>query len=118
MKTKYVIVLITVFLVTTAFIFEWRYSGDMRAHINSVNVDLESAQSQAAEAAGMIRSIQAITATTEVAREIMETRNHVHTLKDEVLAWKVKRSVEDSITVGDAMRDSIKMWPEIVGTLK
>ena len=115
MKTMYVIGLIAVVLFMTASLFEWRYSDDMEAHIMLVNTDLESARSQAAEASGMIRSIQAITATTEVAREIMETRDHVHTLKDEVLARKVKKSVEDSITVGDAMRDSIQKWPENVG---
>lgn len=35
-------------------------------------------------------------------------------LKDEVLAWKIKKAVEQSITVGDAIQNVIAKWPESI----
>ncbi len=53
-----------------------------------------------------------MTATSKVAGEIISTHDHVHTVKDEVLAWKIKKAVEQSVTVGDAIQMVIAKWPE------
>jgi len=55
-----------------------------------------------------------MSATTDVSRKIIETYEHVHTLKDEVLAWKIKRAVEQSVTVREAVQNVITQWPESI----
>ena len=111
MKRTYVVASVLVIAIT-AFGYEWRYSEDMQEHISSVNRDLESARLEENYASGLTGSIRAMTAATEVANEIMRTHDHVHTLKDEVLAWKIKKAVEQGGTVGGAIRMVIAQWPE------
>jgi hypothetical protein len=93
--------------------YEWRYSADMQEHIDTVNHDLEGARSDALYANGLIGSLQAMTAQTEVGGEIISTHEHVHTLKDEVLAWKIRRALDrEGMTVGGAIQTAISIWPE------
>jgi len=63
---------------------------------------------------GLIGSLQAMTAAVEVGGEIISTHDHVHTLKDQVLAWKVKKGIEQSVTVGAAIHNAIAQWPESI----
>ena len=51
-----------------------------------------------------------MTNEADVAGEIIETHNHVHTLKDEMLAMRIKKAVQNGGTVGGAMRSSIELW--------
>lgn len=111
MKRTYVVASVLV-IATAGFGYEWRYSEDMKEHISSVNRDLESARLQETYASGLIGSIHAMTAATEVANKIMRTHDHVHTLKDEVLARKIQKAVEQAGTVGGAIRMVISQWPE------
>ncbi len=94
-----------------AGVYEWRYSDDMQEHIDTVNRDLEGARSQATYSTGLIGSLQAMRAEADVAGEIIDTHEHVHTVKDQVLAWKIKKAVGDSTTVGAAMHSVIAAWP-------
>ena len=108
-------VILTVLVITiAAFGYEWRYSEDMQEHISSVNRDLESARLEATYSSGLIGSLQAMTAATNVAGEIIGTRDHVHTLKDELLAWKIKKAAEQGTTVGGALQMVIAKWPESI----
>ncbi|MEG9430721.1 hypothetical protein [Terriglobus sp. ADX1] len=50
----------------------------------------------------------------EVGTEIIETHDYVHTLKDEVLAWKIKKTVEENDTVGQATYAVIARWPKLI----
>src|SRR6185437_5021452 len=107
------------FLIVTALViamagfgYEWRYSDDMQEHISSVNRDLENARLSATYSSGLIGSIHVMTATANVAGEIIRTHDHVHTLKDELLAWKIKKAAGQGTTVGDAMQIVIAKWPE------
>jgi hypothetical protein len=114
MKAKLVVTSILLVVLVCAFGYEWRYSDDMQEHISSVNRDLQTASLEATHSTGLIGSIQAMTVASDVAGEIMSTHDHVHTLKDEVLAWKIKKAVEQSITVGDAIQTVIAKWPESI----
>lgn len=64
---------------------------------------LENARLSATYSSGLIGSIHAMTATANVAGEIIRTHDHVHTLKDELLAWKIKKAAGQGTTVGDAL---------------
>ncbi len=114
MKAKLVVALIVLAATGITYGFEWRYSDDMQEHIRSVNRDLESARLEATYSTGLMGSIQAMTAASEVGGEIISTHEHVHPLKDEFLAWKIKKAVEHSITVGDAIQNVIVSWPESI----
>lgn len=46
--------------------YEWQYSTDMQQHISKVNRDLDRARSDAIYATGLIDSLHAMTAQTEV----------------------------------------------------
>ena len=106
------IVSISVLLMLVAvFFYEWRYSDDMQDHINSVNRDLSAAREQELLATGLLGSLQAMTSGSEVAGQIISTHEHVHTVKDEVLAWKIKKAVQESITLRGAMQSAIAVWP-------
>lgn len=94
--------------------YEWRYSADMQEHIDTVNADLESVRLEALTSTGLLGSIQTMTDETKVATEIMETREHVHTLKDEMLARKIKEATEQGVTVGGAIQNVIAKWPESI----
>jgi hypothetical protein len=114
MKAKLVATLIALVAFGSAFGYEWRYSPDMQEHINSVNRDLQSAGQEARYSTGLFGSLQAMTSAADVGGEIASTHDHVHTLKDEVLAWKVKKAVEEGVTVGGAIENVIAKWPEII----
>jgi hypothetical protein len=115
MKTiSITLALLLVAAVASAFGYEWRYSADMQEHIRSVNRNLQTARLQATYATGLIGSIQAMTAGPDVGGEIMSTHDHVHTLKDQVLAWRIKKAIEQSVTVGDAIQNAIAKWPESI----
>ncbi len=113
MQRKPLLVVACVVVVVVS-IYESRYSGDMQEHIDHVNSDLENVRLQAALATGMIGSLQVMTEETRVAGEIFETHEHVHTLRDELLARKVKSAVEDGETVGGAVRTAIERWPDSI----
>jgi hypothetical protein len=115
-KMKKTVVTIVGFaaLFVGGFAYEWRYSDDMQEHIDSVNRDLENARLEASYSTGLLSSLQTMSSETDVAREIIETHEHVHTLKDEVLAWKLKTAIEQGITVGDAIQIALAKWPEVV----
>jgi hypothetical protein len=102
----------TVAILAATFASEWRYSDEMREHIELVNHDLDTARLQITMATGVIGSLEALTAETDVAREIMETPEHVHTIKDDVLARKIKKAAEQGVTVGGAIQNVIASWPE------
>jgi hypothetical protein len=106
--------LILVVAFVSAFGYEWRYSDDMQEHISSVNRDLQTARLEATYSTGLIGSLQAMTAASDVGGEIISTHDHVHTLKDQVLAWKIKKAIEPSVTVGDAIQNAIAKWPESI----
>lgn len=91
-------------------LLEWRYSDAMQAHIDRVNAELESAQTDSMFSSGLIASLNSMTESATVGREIMETPDYVHTLKEEVLALKVKKAIENSLTVGDAIGNTISFW--------
>lgn len=112
MKKKLIVTSIVLVTFIAALGYEWRYSDDMQEHISSVNRDLQTARLEATYSTGLIGSIQAMTAASDAAGEIINTHDHVHTLKDEVLAWKIKKAIEQSITVGDAIQTVIAKWPE------
>jgi hypothetical protein len=80
----------------SAFGYEWRYSDDMQEHISSVNRDLQTAKLE------------------DIGGEIISTHDHVHTLRDQVLAWKIKKAIEQSVTVGDAIQNALAKWPESI----
>jgi hypothetical protein len=111
MRSKLAWTFIIASTVVAASVYEWRYSDDMQDHIDLVNRDLESARLEATFARGLIGSLQTMTAESEVAREIMETNEHVHTVKDEVLARRVKDAAEQGVTVGGAIQNVIARWP-------
>jgi hypothetical protein len=114
MNKKIVIPLAVVAVMGIAFAFEMRYSGDMQEHIDSVNRDLEQVRLEASYSNGLMGSLQTMKDEADVAREIMETRDHVHTLKDQVLASKIKEAAEDGATVGGAIQSVIAKWPDSV----
>lgn len=91
-------------------LYEWRYSDPMQAHIDEVNADLEAARTDAMFSSGLVSTLNSMTEMTTVSQEIMETQNYVHTLKDEVLALKVKKAVQNSVTVGNAIGNTISFW--------
>ena len=114
MKNIYRITLAIVLIVAFvfAFAYEWRYSDDMQEHISSVNRELQTTGLEAQYSTGLIGSLQAMTASADVGGEIANTHDHVHTLKDQVLAWKIKKAIGQSATVGDAIQNVIAKWPE------
>ena len=112
MKRTLVVSTIVLLVLLGAFAYEWRYSDDMEEHIRRVNRDLDAARLQETYSSGLIGSIQAMTAATDVAGEIISTHEHVHTLKDEALAKKIKKSLERSVTVGDAIQAALAEWPK------
>jgi|GEM_PF-5319206 len=114
MKKKLTATLIILAVSVAALGFEWRYSDDMQQHIDTVNRDIESARLDAVSSTGVMGSLQAMTDEADVAREIMETRDHVHTLKDQVLASQIKKAAEDAVTVGGAIQAVIAKWPESI----
>ena len=111
MKKKLVVSSIVLVTLIAAFTCEWRYSDDMQEHISSVNRDLQAASLEAAYSPGLIGSLQSMTGAVDVAGEIISTHEHVHTLKDEALAWKITKAVEQGSTVGDAIQNVIAIWP-------
>jgi hypothetical protein len=82
----------------------------MQEHIASVNTDLAHAQIASMYNTGLTGMLQSMTNEADVAGEIIETHNHVHTLKDEMLAMRIKKAVQNGGTVGGAMRSSIELW--------
>ena len=110
-KVKQVVVAIFIVIVACFLLFEWSYSDDMKLHIALVNHKLEALRLQTNHPGGAVDSVRTMSAVADAGEEIMSTHDHVHTLKDEVLAWKIKRAVEKSITVGDANQDAIAKWP-------
>jgi hypothetical protein len=112
MKAKFVVTSIALVAFVSAYGYEWRYSDDMQEHINSVNRDLQTSRLEATTSTGLLGSLQAMTAAADVGAEIASTHDHVHTLKDEVLAWKIKKAVEEGGTVGGAIQNVIAKWPE------
>lgn len=92
---------------------EWRYSDDMQEHIKTVNAELARAQMEAEFSAGLIGSLHSLTEEANVAAEIATTHEHVHTLKDEILAMRVKKAAENGVTVGGAMRSLIVYWRSV-----
>jgi hypothetical protein len=114
MKKKLVVSSVVLVTLIAAFAYEWRYSDDMQEHISSVNRELQAASLEALSSTGMLGSLQSMTAEADVAGEIISTHEHVHTLKDEALAWKIKKSVEQGSTVGDAIQIVIAKWPESI----
>jgi len=114
MKKKLAVWALIVAAVSAAvYVTEWRYSDDMRRHINTVNTELQSTQAQAT-ATGLVASLESMTATADVGGEIISTHDHVHTLKDAYLAWKIKRAIQQSANVGAAIRNAIESWQENV----
>lgn len=114
MKKKLVVSSIVLVILIAAFAYEWRYSDDMQEHINSVNRELQAASLEATYSTGLIGSLQSMTTAADVASEIISTQEHVHTLKDAALAWKIKKAVKQSTTVGDAIQIVIAKWPESI----
>ena len=114
MKAKLAVTSLVLLASVATSCFEWRYSDDMQEHISSVNRDLESARFEATYSTGLVGSLQAMTSASDVAGEIISTHEHVHTLKDELLAWKIKKAVEQSATVGEAIQVVIAKWPESI----
>ena len=51
-----------------------------------------------------------MTSRVEVADEIIDTHNHVHTLKDKMLAMRIKKAVQNGVTVGGAIESVIALW--------
>ena len=111
LKAKHIVMAMLLILLAVVFVVEWRYSQDMRQHIGLVNRKLETVRQRAASPRGQVDSVQATSAVADAGAEIIATHDHVHTLKDEYLAWKIKKAVEKSITVGDANEDAIAKWP-------
>jgi hypothetical protein len=105
-KSKWILVFLVVGVIVAC---EWRYSEDMQEHIKSVNRDLLGPETSGT---GLMGALRAMTTQADVSREIMETQEHVHTLKDQVLAWKIKRTVQQSSTVGEAIGQSIAVWQQ------
>ncbi len=114
MRMKFLVTLIVLVTSVAVFGYEWRYSDDMAEHISSVNRDLQTARLEETYSTGLVGSLQAMTAATNVAGKIISTHDHVHTLKDEVLAMKNKKALEQSITVRDAIQIVIASWPESI----
>ena len=112
MKKATVVVLILVALCAVAYGFEWRYSDDMQQHIASVDSQLETARLNSLLSRGLLASIQSMTDEANIAREIIDTHEHVHTLKDEMLARKIKQAVSEGVTVGGAMQRAISVWQD------
>lgn len=110
MRKMLVVGVLALSAVSVAVLTEWRYSEDMQEHIQTVNADLARAQTAAEYNTGLIGSLQSMTDEADVAREIIDTHEHVHTLKDEVLAMRVKKAVESGITVGGAVNSVIAYW--------
>lgn len=102
--------LVVLSVLGVAAVTEWRYSADMQDHINTVNADLARVQTEAAFSTGLLGGLQTLTAEADVAREIIETHEHVHTLKDEVLATRIKKAAENGVTVGGALHSVIAYW--------
>lgn len=109
MKTKWIVGMVLIGVSVTAMT-EWRYSADMQEHIATVNSHLASAQLAAQYNTGLVGSLQTMTDEADVAGEIIDTHYHVHTLKDEMLAMRIKKAVEDGGTVGGAMGSVIALW--------
>ncbi|SNS33873.1 hypothetical protein SAMN05421770_101564 [Granulicella rosea] len=101
-------------LLLAFFAYEWRYSNDMQEHIALVNLHLEMARTNASLSTGLIGSIQTLTDESNVAGEIIETHEHVHTLKDEILAWKIKKTLEHCETIGEAIPAAVSKWQESI----
>lgn len=85
-EEKVVVIACVAAISVALFGSEWRYSEDMQEYIDWVNRDLETASLQASYSTGLLSSLQNMATQADVAREIIETHEHVHTLKDEVLA--------------------------------
>lgn len=66
MKTKLVVTSIALVAFVSAFGYEWRYSDDMQEHISSVNRDLQTARLEGTDSTGLIGSIRAMTAASDV----------------------------------------------------
>jgi hypothetical protein len=45
---------------------------------------------------------------------LLATSGGTVTIKDQVLAWKIKKAIEPSVTVGDAIQNAIAKWPESI----
>lgn len=111
-KTKKKWFVLTVFVVILGVIAmcEWRYSDDMKEHIATVNADMESAQLQSVYSTGLVGMLRSLTSRVDVAGEILDTHHHVHTLKDEMLALRIKNAVKNSYTVGQGIGAVIAVW--------
>lgn len=110
MKTKWIVGLVLIVVIGITAMTEWRYSDDMQVHIATVNAHLASAQIAAEYNTGLIGSLQTMTDEADVAGEIIDTHEHVHTLKDEMLAMRIKKAVRNDVTVGGAMGSVISLW--------
>jgi hypothetical protein len=106
---RFALVLIALTLPITA-LAEWRYSDDMQQHITTVNADLASAQLAAGHSIGLVGMLQTMTNEADVAGEIFDTHKHVHTLKDEMLAMRVKKATGNGVTLGGAAHSVIALW--------
>lgn len=106
------LVLTVLFVVVLAIVgaYEFQYSDDMKEHIAQVNHDMDYARFSSLYSGGLIGSLQTMTKETEIAREIMETDEHVHTLKDQLLASRIKKAAGDGVTVGGAIQSVIAQW--------
>lgn len=114
MKRAKVVGLLMAALVAAVGAFEWRYSDDMQQHIAGVNHDLTSLNLDEALSHGLIGQLGVIRERIDIGGEIIETHNHVHTLKDELLAYQIKKTVEESDTVGQATYAVLARWPHLV----
>ena len=94
--------------------YEWRYSADMQGHIDDVNRDIESASMRSTMSRGLIGSLGTMRDEADVAGEIFQTHEYVHTIKDEMLARRIKQAVSDGITVGGAIRNVLSVWSRSV----
>ena len=107
---KWIVMFALAGAVSIGAVTEWRYSADMQEHIETVNADLASAQIEAAYNTGLLGSLQSMTDETTVATEIIDTHNHVHTIKDEVLARGIKQAAANGVTVGGSIQSVIAYW--------
>lgn len=53
-----------------------------------------------------------MTDEADIAREIIDTHEHVHTLKDEMFARKIKQAVSEGVTVGGAIQRALGVWQD------
>jgi hypothetical protein len=95
-------------------IYECHYSAEMQTHIDRVNRDLEDASIRSIGSTGLLGSLQTMRDEADVAGEIMETRLYVHTLRDELLARRIRQAAEDGVTVGGAIGNVVHAWPDSI----